>query len=98
MNKVDLVKNVVNRLAAEDVKVSQRAMGQYVDTIIDVIKDALVSGEEVSITGFGKFEVVERSARIGVNPQNPSIKVEIPESRAPKFKASLKLKSLIKGE
>ena len=95
MNKVDLVKNVVNRLAAEDVKVSQRAMGQYVDVIIDVIKDSLISGEEVKIVNFGSFSVVEKPEREARNPQDGST-VVVAAHKAPKFKYSNVVKAAVR--
>lgn len=95
MNKVDLVKNVVNRLAAEDVKVSQRAMGQYVDTIVDVIKDALVSGEEVKIANFGSFSVVDKPQREARNPQTGETFMA-PAHKAPKFKYSNVVKAAVR--
>lgn len=95
MNKVDLVKNVVNRLAAEDVKVSQRAMGQYVDTVIDVIKDALSNNEDVKIANFGSFYVVDRPERQARNPQDGST-VTVAAHKAPKFKYSNVVKAAVR--
>ena len=95
MNKVDLVKSVVKRLTAEDVKISQRAMGQYVDTIIDVIKDALIDGEEVKIANFGSFSVVDKPKREARNPQDGST-VVVEAHRAPKFKYSNVVKAAVR--
>ena len=95
MNKVDLVKNVVNRLAAEDVKVSQRAMGQYVDTVIDVIKDALSNNEDVKIANFGSFYVVDRPERQARNPHDGST-VTVAAHKAPKFKYSNVVKAAVR--
>ena len=98
MNKTELVKVVCSKVAENGDKVSQVKMATYVDAMVDAIREAMCAGDSVNLSGFGKFEVVERAARTGVNPQNPSVKIEIPASRAPKFKASSNLKSLIKGE
>jgi DNA-binding protein HU-beta len=51
----------------------------------------------VAFTGFGKFQTQQRKARTGVNPRNPSQKVEIPASRVPKFSAGSALKSAVKN-
>ncbi|MFW5719587.1 MAG: HU family DNA-binding protein [Candidatus Dojkabacteria bacterium] len=66
-----------------------------VDAMIKEIEDALASGEEVSITGFGKFLVRTRRARTGVNPQKPSEKIQLPESVIPAFKAGKTLKDKV---
>lgn len=98
MNKVELVSACVEKMANDGVKVTKKDFATYVDTMVDVIRETMAAGDSVNLSGFGKFEVVERAARTGVNPQNPSVKIEIPASRAPKFKASQNLKALIKGE
>ena len=97
MNKTDVVAKVVEVLAEKDVKVTKKDMLTYVDTVFDVIADAVAAKETVSIAGFGKFETVERAARVGVNPQNPSVKIDIPASCVPKFRASSAFKSAVKS-
>jgi DNA-binding protein HU-beta len=67
-----------------------------VDAALETIQDALVRGSDVSITGFGKFHVTERSARQGVNPATGE-KIQIAASKAPKFTAGAALKSAVKG-
>lgn len=52
----------------------------------------------VKIAGFGQFELVDRPARIGVNPSNKAEKIEIPASKAVKFKPSKTLKDLVNAE
>lgn len=89
MNKKELIKAISEKLG-----VTQKAAGEQVDAIIDVITETLVAGDEVSLTGFGKFSVVERAERQGVNPAT-SEKITIPASKAPKFKASSTLKNLV---
>jgi DNA-binding protein HU-beta len=51
----------------------------------------------VAFTGFGKFSTAHRAARMGVNPRNPSEKVQIPAATVPKFSAGSSLKSAVKG-
>lgn len=97
MNKQEMVKVMCAKVAENGDKVSQAKMSTYVDAMVDTIREAMVAGDSVSLTNFGKFEVVERSARMGVNPQNPEVKIEIPASKAPKFKASQSLKAMVKS-
>ena len=62
---------------------------------MDVVKDALVNGDKVALTGFGTFEVAERAARKGRNPKTGE-EILIPASKAPKFKAGKALKDAVK--
>ena len=62
---------------------------------MEVITDALVRGEKVQLIGFGTFEISERAAREGRNPQTGE-SVHIEASRAPKFKAGKALKDALK--
>jgi DNA-binding protein HU-beta len=64
--------------------------------VLDTITDTLKSGDDVNFTGFGKFTTQERKARTGVNPRNPTEKVEIPAARVPKFAAGSTLKTAVK--
>ena len=96
MNTTDMIKVVCGKLAEKDVKVSQKAMGEYIDTIFNVIADSVASGDNVSIAGFGKFEVAERSAREGRNPATGEA-IHIEASKAPKFRASSMFKAAVKG-
>jgi nucleoid DNA-binding protein len=54
-----------------------------------------VNGDEIAVPGFGKFSVVVRKARTGLNPQTKQ-KINIPEKKAPKFSAAKSLKESIK--
>lgn len=96
MNKTDIVAKVVEVLANDGVKVTKKDMLTYVDTVFDVIADAVAASDTVSIAGFGKFECVERPAREGRNPATGEA-IHIEASKAPKFKASSTFKSAVKG-
>jgi DNA-binding protein HU-beta len=67
-----------------------------VDATLESIKDALAKGDDVVFTGFGKFSVQNRKARMGVNPRNPGQRVTIPASTVPKFSAGSQLKAAVK--
>nr|DAG57781.1 MAG TPA: DNA binding protein [Caudoviricetes sp.] len=96
MNKTDLVK-VVKETVSETLEgVTLKDTTIFVDAVINAIQDAVVAGEKVSITGFGAFEVVERAARKGRNPQDGS-EIMIPASKSPKFKAGKAFKNAVKN-
>jgi len=93
MNKADLA-----TLLAEQLDVSKKLGEDFVAALEEIITRALVNGEEVTIAGFGTFSSRMRKGRIGVNPQNPSEKIEIPSVLVPKFKAGKALKDTLKGK
>lgn len=95
MNKTDLVSAVVTRLAENDVKVTKKSMATYVDAVIDTIVDTLVAGDDVKITGFGNFTVVDKPERTARNPQDGST-IVVAEHRAPKFKFSNTVKAVVR--
>ena len=64
------------------------------DASIEVVSEELVAGEKVQLTGFGTFEVAERAAREGRNPQSGK-PMKIAASKAPKFKAGKALKDML---
>ena len=91
MTKQEFVSEVARRS-----QLTSRDAGKAVDAFLDTITDTLKRGGEVSFTGFGKFTTQQRAAREGVNPRNPSEKVQIPAARVPKFSAGSSLKSAVK--
>lgn len=90
MNKQELVENVANQtgLTKKDAKAS-------VDATFEAISKTLAKGEKVQVIGFGNFEVRERAARKGRNPQTGE-EIDIPASKAPAFKAGKALKDAVK--
>ena len=74
IKKVDLAESVKNALAT-----TKSAGMEAVETVFTEIAKALAEGNTVEISGFGKFEVTERSARTGINPATKE-KIEIPAS------------------
>ncbi len=84
----------VDRVSA-DSGLSKKQTRKAVDVMLNAIGGALSRGEEVSFPGFGKFQVVERGPRNGVNPRTGE-RIKIPASRAPKFSAGAGLKSRVK--
>ncbi|MFB5265977.1 HU family DNA-binding protein [Paenibacillus enshidis] len=90
MNKTDLINQV-----SEKAELSKKDATKAVDAIFDAISEALQSGDKVQLVGFGNFEVRERSARKGRNPQTGE-EIEIPASKIPAFKPGKALKDGIK--
>lgn len=89
MNKNDLVAAV-----ADDSGLSKKDAASAVDSVIDVITDALKTGDEVRLVGFGTFAVTHRAASQGRNPRTGET-IEISASKQPKFKAGRALKDAI---
>jgi DNA-binding protein HU-beta len=90
MNKTDLIAKV-----AEMTDLSKKDATKAVDAVFDAIAEALQSGEKVQLVGFGNFEVRERSARKGRNPQTGE-EIDIPASKVPAFKPGKALRDGIK--
>lgn len=90
MNKVELIAKIAEN---ETVK-TKKAAGEMLDIVVDAIASALVTGEEVKISGFGTFSVAERAAREGRNPATGET-IQIAASKAPKFKAAKALKDAV---
>jgi DNA-binding protein HU-beta len=89
VNKTELIEQIAERTDSPKAE-AQR----YVDTLEKVVTEVLKSGEEVQITGFGKFYVREQKAREGVNPQTKE-KMRIPAQKVPAFSAGQGLKEAI---
>ena len=86
----------VDRLASKT-DLSRRDAAKAVDAFLETITEALKKGEEVAFTGFGKFSTQRRAARQGVNPRNPSQKVQIPAATVPRFSAGSQLKQAVRS-
>ena len=86
----------VDRIASKT-DLSRRDAAKAVDAFLDTITESLQGGQEVSFTGFGKFSTQRRAARQGVNPRNPTQKVQIPAATVPRFSAGSQLKSAVRG-
>lgn len=90
MTKMDLMETV-----AAKVGLTKADAGRAVDALLDAISAALAKGEKVTVTGFGTFEVRQRAARMGRNPQTGA-PLHIAASKTPAFKAGKGLKDAVK--
>jgi DNA-binding protein HU-beta len=89
MNKSDLIAKV-----AEASELSKKDATKAVEAVFEAITEALQSGDKVQLVGFGNFEVRERSARKGRNPQTGE-EIEIAASKVPSFKPGKALRDVI---
>ena len=89
MNKTDLVAAI-----SEKTELTKKDSEKALKALIDVVAEELKKGEKVQLVGFGTFEVSERAARTGKNPQTGA-EIKIAACKAPKFKAGKALKDAV---
>lgn len=92
MNKAELVSKMAEKSALTK-KDAELALNSFMESV----EEALVTGDKVQLVGFGTFDVRERKPRQGRNPRNPEQVIDIPASKAPVFKAGKTLKEKING-
>jgi len=80
MNKTELIQSL-----SERTQLSKKDASMAVDSVFEIISQVLAQGEKVQLVGFGNFEIRERAARKGRNPQTGA-EIEIASSRIPAFK------------
>lgn len=90
-NKSELIDKV-----AQATDLTKKDASAAVEAVFDSITETLSNDEKVQIIGFGTFEVRERAARKGRNPQTGD-EIEIPASKVPAFKAGKALKESVKN-
>ncbi|MBU0540251.1 HU family DNA-binding protein [Patescibacteria group bacterium] len=91
MNKAELISVI-----AEKIGVTKKQAEDMVECFVDIVTETLKKGGEVTIASFGTFSAKRRAGRMGVNPQNPSEKIQIKAVTVPKFKAGKGLKDALK--
>ena len=89
-NKAELVDRV-----AKKTQLTKKDVSAIVEALFETIQEALKAGEKVQVIGFGTFEVRERAARKGRNPQTGK-EIKIKASKVPAFKAGKALKDAVK--
>ncbi len=92
MNKGELIAKI-----AEESKLTKKAAEAALDAFVSSVQGALKAGEKVQLVGFGTFEVRQRAARKGRNPQTKA-EIKIPASKAPVFKAGKALKETVNNK
>jgi DNA-binding protein HU-beta len=91
MNKAALAQNI-----AEKVGVTKKEAEEMISAFVTIVTSTLEKNGEVNIAGFGSFSSRVRKGRIGVNPQNPSEKIQVPPVKVAKFKPGKGLKDSLK--
>ena len=89
MNKTELVAAI-----ADKTELSKKDSEKALKAFIEVVSEESKKGEKIQLVGFGTFEVSQRAARTGKNPQTGK-EIQIPASKAPKFKAGKALKDTV---
>ena len=91
MTKSDMISQIAQR-----VSITNKVSGGVLDALIALIIQTLKEEGEIRVDKLGTFKVVERKARIGVNPKTGA-KISISARKVPTFKASQNLKDTVKG-
>lgn len=89
MNKSELIDQI-----AANADLPKAAAGRALDATIEAITNALKAGDTISLVGFGSFQVKERAARTGRNPQTGKA-IDIAAAKNPTFKAGKALKDAV---
>lgn len=89
MNKTDLINDVAARTG-----MTKKDVEKVVNSFFDTVETTLKAGDKVQLIGFGTFEVRQRQARKGRNPQTGQ-EISIPATRVPAFKAGKALKDVL---
>lgn len=91
MTKQDIINMVAEKTGA-----TKKTVAEIFEAVVEAITEGLQEGNNVTLTGFGTFSISKRSARMGVNPRNPSEKIKIPAQKLPHFKAGKSLKDAVR--
>ena len=91
MNKGELITSVANKI-----DITKKDAEKAVNAVFETIQETMATGERVQLIGFGTFEVRERKARKGRNPQTGE-EIDIPAAMVPAFKAGKGLKDAVSG-
>lgn len=89
MNKGELIDKI-----AENTALKKKEVENVISSFVDIVQNSLKSGDKVAIAGFGTFDVSNRKARIGRNPQTGE-EIKIAASKNPKFKPGKSFKDMI---
>ncbi|BAF58302.1 MAG: HU family DNA-binding protein [Pelotomaculum sp.] len=89
MNKAELISNV-----AEKTELTKKDAEKAISAFLDTVGEALARGDKVQLVGFGTFEIRERAARKGRNPQTGE-EINIAAARVPVFKAGKALRDAV---
>ena len=92
MTKADIVERVYEKIGF-----SKKEASEHVEMVFDTLKDKIVKGEKVKISGFGKFEVRSKKSRVGRNPQTGD-RITISARKVLNFSPSQVLKAMLNAQ
>lgn len=92
MNRNELVEKV-----SKELDYPRHDVERILLSALSVVTEYIKTGGKVNLAGFGQFYSGLRKARVGVNPRNPSEKINVPAVKVPKFRAGKNLKDSIKN-
>lgn len=92
MTKAGIINEVYERVG-----LTKKEASEYVEAVLETIKETLESGEDIKVSGFGKFEVRAKGERVGRNPRT-GVEIMIPERSVLRFKVSQVLKDRLNGK
>ena len=96
---IDEVYERVNALQQDESEqvITKKEASEYVEAVLETMKDELARGQEIKVSGFGKFEVRSKGRRMGRNPRT-NVEIEIPARCVLRFKVSQVLKDRLNGK
>lgn len=89
MNKKELITSM-----SEKTNLNKTNVEKALNAFIETVQEALETGQNVQLIGFGTFEIKERAARVGLNPKTKE-RIDIPAKKAPAFKTGKEFKEKI---
>ncbi len=95
-NQLHLNKALLAQAVADRTGASKKEAEEMLEAFVNITMTTLKQGGSVNIAGFGQFSAKTRAGRVGVNPQKPTEKIQIPPVTVPKFKAGKGLKDILK--
>lgn len=90
-----MTKHKLIETLAKETGMSRKQVENFLVSLVDVVGRTIKTGDKVSITGFGTFDLGKRAARRGVNPQTGK-EIRIPEMPMPRFRAGKRLKEIVR--
>lgn len=77
------------------IKLQQAEITELITQTLDAIRDSLSRGQTVELRNFGVFKIETRKERVGRNPKNPDVDIQIPERSVVKFRPGKEMKQLL---
>jgi integration host factor subunit beta len=95
VRKSDVIERLAATMATDNL--TPEDAGLVVTTILDTMREALISGDRIEIRGFGTFTVNDYPARTGRHPRDPNKVIQVPAKRLPRFRCGKSLRESVMG-